>query len=184
MFCYLCYVKKVAPKHSYVYLSFQIKIIIKQIRLFPFFSVLIKQGISAFEGNVYVLNKPVCDDGWSENEARVICKSLGCSSNTIAVPFKGDKFEPRFVNIVNCNFFGCWRVAKVLLPFQGGHVAQRLFNPDFILDDVKCEGHEKHIGACNYHTIHDCLSSKLAGVRCIDPQKLELRGGLLIYFQF
>ena len=53
-------------------------------------------------------------------------------------------------------------------------------NNDFILDDVVCKGHEKHIGACKYHTTHNCGSSELAGVRCIDPKKLELRGGLLI----
>ena len=127
---------------------FKLKIKIKLIHLFLFF-LLIKQGISAFEGNVYVLNKPVCDDSWSKNAARVICKSLGCSSNTIAIEFLSD------------------------------HFGQRLSNADFILDDVKCAGNEKHIGACNYHTIDNCVPSELAGVRCIDPQKLELRGGLL-----
>ena len=130
---------------------FKLKIKIKLIHLFLFF-LLIKQGISAFEGNVYVLNKPVCDDSWSKNAARVICKSLGCSSNTIAIEFLSD------------------------------HFGQRLSNADFILDDVKCAGNEKHIGACNYYTIHNCAPSELAGVRCIDPQKLELRGGLLWYF--
>lgn len=127
---------------------FKLKIKIKLIHLFLFF-LLIKQGISAFEGNVYVLNKPVCDDSWSKNAARVICKSLGCSSNTIAIEFLSD------------------------------HFGQRLSNADFILDDVMCAGNEKHIGACNYHTIDNCGPTELAGVRCIDPQKLELRGGLL-----
>ena len=107
--------------------------------------------MSAFEGNVYVLNKPVCDDEWSKNDARVICRSLSCSTKTIA------------------------------LPFQNSHFGKPSI-ADFILDNVNCGGYEKHIGACDYYTVANCNVGELAGVRCIDPEKLELRGGLLFFY--
>lgn len=105
------------------------------------------KGTSKYEGNVYVFNQPVCDDGWSGNDARVICRSLGCSSDTIAVPFQQSKFGIQ--SSVN-----------------------------FILDNVNCRGYESHIGACDYLTVANCGANEIAGVRCIDPRKLELKGGL------
>ena len=111
------------------------------------------KGKSAFEGNVYVLNKPVCDNKWSANDAHVICKSLGCSPATLALAFKNNHFREDL--------------------FHGA---------DFILYNVNCYGHEKHIGACDYLTNDKCGSRQLAGVRCIDPKNIELRGGLLSFF--
>lgn len=50
---------------------------------------------------------------------------------------------------------------------------------DFILDNVDCEGKEKHIGDCDYITVDNCRRQEIAGVRCIDPNIIELRGGLI-----
>ena len=108
------------------------------------------KGVSKFEGNVYVLQRPVCDDDWSKEDARVICRSLGCSSNTIALPF-------------HRSYFGTPQFA------------------DFILDNVSCNGHEKHVGACNYVTVDNCGPDEVAGVRCIDPTTIELKGGLIFF---
>ena len=95
---------------------------------------------------MYVLNRPVCDDNWTKENARVICKAITSSSKTVGIPFKESFFgKPAFA--------------------------------DFILDDVKCRGYESSIGECDYVTVDNCEDHELAGVRCIDPTTLELRGG-------
>lgn len=111
-------------------------------------TIYLLSGSTRFEGNVYVLGHPVCDDHWSENNAKVICKSLGCSSHTVAVP----KTE---------SFFG--------MPSS---------RSDYILDNVKCNGQESHIGSCDYVTVHNCKLNEAAGVKCIDPKDIQLKGGL------
>ena len=37
--------------------------------------VLISNHFLNFEGNVYIGDQPVCDDGWGSEEARVACRS-------------------------------------------------------------------------------------------------------------
>ena len=36
-------------------------------------------GATAAEGNVYINQQPVCDDGWSDGAAEVVCRMLGYS---------------------------------------------------------------------------------------------------------
>jgi len=47
--------------------------------LFPFAhdEVRLQGGLTPSEGNVLVRGRPVCDDGWGQNEADVVCRSLG-----------------------------------------------------------------------------------------------------------
>jgi len=52
--------------------------------LFPFAhdEVRLQGGLTSSEGNVLVRGRPVCDDGWGQNEADVVCRSLGYSGGS------------------------------------------------------------------------------------------------------
>jgi len=54
------------------------------IPLFPFAhdEVRLQGGLMPSEGNVYVRGRPVCDDSWGQNEADVVCRSLGYSGGS------------------------------------------------------------------------------------------------------
>merc|ERR1712037_46026 len=54
------------------------------IPIFPFAhdEVTLQGGLMPSEGNVYVRGRPVCDDGWGQNEANVVCRSLGYSGGS------------------------------------------------------------------------------------------------------
>ncbi|XP_066928619.1 uncharacterized protein [Clytia hemisphaerica] len=102
-------------------------------------------GDSKYEGNVYLMGKPVCDDVWSDDEAKVVCRSLGFSSKTIPRYYQNSMF---------------------------GKAPKK----DYILDNVQCAGSESHLGQCKYHMVHNCGENEVAGVFCLDPASLELRG--------
>ena len=49
---------------------------------------------------------------------------------------------------------------------------------EFILDDVNCRGTEDNLGSCyDYITVDNCGSSEGAGVKCLDPYAVQLKGG-------
>merc|ERR1711934_958959 len=54
------------------------------IPIFPFAhdEVTLQGGLMPSEGNVYVRGRPVCDDSWGQNEADVVCRSLGYSGGS------------------------------------------------------------------------------------------------------
>ena len=65
-------------------------------------------GSSKYEGNVYLMGKPVCDDDWGVDNAKVVCKSLGFSSQTKSHSYQGGKFgkapaKNYILDNVNCN---------------------------------------------------------------------------------
>ena len=102
-------------------------------------------GESSYEGGVYINNLPVCDDIWNEKHAKVVCRSLRFSPNTIAKAYLSSKFGDA--------------------P-----------NDNFIMDNVKCYGDEEYLGQCDYETDENCDKGEVAGVLCIDPKSLEIRG--------
>ena len=55
------------------------------------FSALIG-GTKGSEGNVFIDGKPVCDDDWDLNDAKVACRQLGFSNAVRATAGKNTKF--------------------------------------------------------------------------------------------
>ena len=81
-----------------------------------------------FSGHVYVGDRPVCDDSWDSLDARVVCVALG--------------FQP-----ITTRAF-----AHSGGTFGSGHVIGQ-----FRMDDVQCDGTEKHLKDCkSYVTSNNC----------------------------
>ena len=108
-------------------------------------------GSNEYEGRVEVsYNREygtVCDDGWGDSEAQVVCRMLGYTGST--------------------GYIGYWK------PFRSSHVPQHNYGAGtgkILLDNVDCRGDEGSLFSC-YHNdigVHDCTHSEDAGVRC-DP---------------
>ena len=45
--------------------------------LSPTTSIELQGGSSSNEGNLFVNNRPICDDHWDDNDATVACRMLG-----------------------------------------------------------------------------------------------------------
>ena len=58
-------------------------------------------------GNVYISQKPICDDGWSLPEAKVICRSLGRSKNVVAKSFGSSKWGNTDSSVFALDDVGC-----------------------------------------------------------------------------
>ena len=107
------------------------------------FKVTLVGGSNNLEGRVEVdyqgRHGTVCDDGWSINDARVICRMLGFSG--------GMAFEGPSVSVGH--------------KFGEG-------SGEILLDNVKCTGDEKSLFYCEHPGIgvHDCVHDEDAGVRC------------------
>ena len=49
-------------------------------------------GNKGSEGNVFIDGKPVCDDDWDLNDAKIACRQLGFSNAVRATASKDTKF--------------------------------------------------------------------------------------------
>ena len=100
-------------------------------------------GRSYIQGHVEVfhLNKwgTICDDGFNDNSATVLCKMLNSSK------YISGKYSPAY------------KQKYIDKPKQ------------IWLDDVVCNGQESHIGKCTHNgwSKHNCGHFEDVGIRCI-----------------
>ena len=50
---------------------------------------------------------------------------------------------------------------------------------NYLINEVRCNGSELTIHDCEYRTMNNCGKLSGAGVACVDPGRLSLKGGLL-----
>ena len=104
----------------------------------------------------------VCDDGWGNNDAKVICRQLGLPS---AGKYNTHSFTGEFYDTT---------LFRILQPYAGSRAVRGgTFSPNpslpIVMDAVTCNGEEASLGDCLYRGSEDlrsCSHDEDAGVRC------------------
>ena len=117
-------------------------------------------GAVKYEGRVEYCNDGVmgtiCDDGWTVEDAAVVCTMLG-------YPSEG-RFNISFVFfVVLCLLMFLFITGAV--AFSGAAFGQGTGH--IVLADVECSGTESKLNMCTSGDPSDCRHSEDAGVRCI-----------------
>ena len=100
----------------------------------------------------------ICDDGWDNIDAKIVCRMLNFSSSGKYIYF-------------------IYSVIVLLLHYISGAIARGSANfgqgnGSILLDDVQCTGNEVSIFYCSHKSIgsHDCSHSEDAGVVCLEGE--------------
>ena len=110
----------------------------------------------------------MCDDRWDQgNNAQVVCRLLG-------LPYEG-KHKTNMLIILNSLALFPPSDAVVTVDSQFG----QLPDPNFALDDVRCNGTENALTECYYvgPHLHNCVSGESAGVGMCIHVKARLTAG-------
>lgn len=106
-------------------------------------NVVLVGGAGPYEGRVQINFKgrigTICDDGWDDNDAQVVCRMLGYTGGTA---FHGPRDE-------------------------GGHRFGNGYG-EILFESFDCKGSEQSLFSCYHHPFgaHDCMHHEDAGVRC------------------
>lgn len=103
----------------------------------------------------------VCDDFWSEEDARVACRWAGFSSISMLV---------LFVQLVTIMIK--WHTMSCLdaTAFSRAAFGQGTGLPIY-LDDLRCTGDEATLFQCPFDPTHNCIHAEDAGVRCLPERE-------------
>ena len=97
---------------------------------------------------------PVCDDGWGQNEANVVCRYIHIKETRTYLLLV---FEHRIFVFRQLGYSG----GRARTGSYYGSVSG-----DFAMDDVVCSGTESYLQNCEYSTTDNCGTDDGAGVEC------------------
>ena len=121
-------------------------------------------GQNKYEGRVEVCNneewKTVCDRGWREEEAEVVCRQLGYSEHTNCL-----------FTLNNPNTFTHIAKLAVAIPVRRGCAGQGS-GGIFTGSVWRCDGSESKLLDCNRNNSTLCDHNRDAGVYCSGELKL------------
>ena len=103
----------------------------------------------------------VCDDGWNDNDAGVVCQQLGyslASGKTLLIFGSSDNYICKYT----INFAGSVAIKRAYFGSGSGPIQ---------MDEVSCTGSETTLLQCSHTTTsHNCGHHEDAGVRCISSE--------------
>ena len=111
----------------------------------------------------------VCDDGWDNGDAAVVCQQLGFQGNSMCA---GVQYSLKLILLL-------------LNPIDVTAYTNAYFGEGkgpYHLTNVRCYGDEESLLSCSYSRYHHCEIDEDAGVTCHEGAQLSLLGLIMNIF--